>query len=99
MDSQELESFLLEQKGANIIQGILSVILMLSLGAIMLGFLYEVGDDVMSGQCTRLNATTCISNDANNTYNKIKSKGFVILYMVIIIPIALVVGAVMSVIG
>ena len=87
MDSQELESFLLEQKGANIIQGILSSILMLSLGAIMLGFFYEVGDSLG------------ITGDANTTYNKIKSKGFVILYMVIIIPIALVVGAVMSIIG
>lgn len=77
---------LLEKKGMNVIRGVISSILLLALGAVMMGFFFEVGDDLG------------LTGDANDTYHKIKSKGFTILYMVIIVPIALVVGSIMTLI-
>lgn len=77
---------LLEKKGMNVIRGVISSILLLALGAVMMGFFFEVGDDLG------------LTGDANTTYHKIKSKGFTILYMVIIVPIALVVGSIMTLI-
>lgn len=78
----DIKNLVHEKKGNNIVRGVVSSILTMALGAVMLGFFFQVGDDVVAGDTT--------------VYNKIKAKGFVILYMVIIVPIALVVGAILT---
>ena len=79
-----ISDFVKEKKGNNIVRGVVSSILTLALGTVMLGFFFEVGDDLG------------LTGTANTTYNQIKTKGFTILYMVIIVPIALVVGAILT---
>ena len=79
-----IKNFIQAKRGNNLVRGVVSSVLTLTLGAILLGFFFEIGD------------TLELTGSSTVTYTKIKSKGFVLLYMVIIIPIALIVGAILT---
>jgi len=76
-----------EKKGTNIVRGIIGTLATLGFGAVVLGFFFSIGDSLIP------------SGDYNNTYQQIKSQGATVMYATIIIPLALLMGAVMTVIG
>lgn len=76
-----------ERKGANVIRGIISSIVILAFGAVLVGFFFSIGDSLIP------------SGSYNDTYQKIKSQGALILYGAIIIPLAILMGVVMTIIG
>ena len=82
-----LDKYLMEKKGSNIIRGIVSALATLGFGAVILGFFFSVGDSLIP------------SGAYNDTYQNIKTQGALVLYATIVIPLALVLGAVMSVMG
>ena len=84
MDKKE---FLAERKGSNVIRGMISTIATLAFGAVLIGFFFTVGDSLIP------------SGEFNTTYQKIKSQGALILYGGIIIPLAILMGVVLSILG
>lgn len=81
------KQFLAERKGANVVRGMISAIATLAFGVILVGFFFSIGDSLVP------------SGDYNTTYQKIKSQGALILYGGIIIPLAILMGVVMAIIG
>ena len=79
--------FLTERKGANVIRGIISSIVTLAFGAVLIGFFFSIGDSLIP------------SGEYNDTYQLIKRQGALILYGAIIIPLAILMGVVMAIIG
>ena len=79
--------FLTERKGSNVIRGIISSIVILAFGAVLVGFFFSIGDSLIP------------SGSYNETYQKIKTQGALILYGAIIIPLAILMGVVMTLIG
>ena len=85
--SEHKAGFLAERKGANVIRGIISSIVILAFGAVLVGFFFSIGDGLIP------------SGTYNETYQKIKTQGAQILYGAIIIPLAILMGVVMTIIG
>jgi len=83
----DLHDYIAEKKGSNIVRGIIGTLMTLGFGAVVLGFFFSIGDTLIP------------SGDFNDTYQNIKSNGALVLYATIIIPLALLMGAVLSVIG
>jgi len=83
----DLHDYIAEKKGTNIVRGIIGTLATLGFGAVVLGFFFSIGDTLIP------------TGDFNDTYQNIKAQGATVLYATIIIPLALLMGAVMSVIG
>jgi hypothetical protein len=82
-----LSDYVKEKKGSSIIRGIIGTLTTLGFGAVVLGFFFSIGDSLVP------------SGSFNTTYQLIKSQGALVLYACIIIPLALLMGAVMAVMG
>jgi len=83
----KLNDFIMEKKGSNIIRGVIGALATLGFGAVVLGFFFSIGDSLIP------------SGSYNTTYQNIKTQGALVLYATIIIPLALLMGAVMAVMG
>ena len=82
----DLSKYLVEMKGNNLMRGVVNSIMVLALGVVALGFFFQVGD------------TLALTGESSTYYNKIKTIGFSVLYLTIIVPIALVVAAVSAIV-
>jgi hypothetical protein len=82
-----LSDYIAEKKGSSIIRGVIGALATLGFGAVVLGFFFSIGDSLVP------------SGSFNTTYQQIKSQGALVLYACIIIPLALLMGAVMAVMG
>ncbi len=84
---KKLSEFIAQKKGSSIIRGVIGSIATLGFGVIVVGFFFSIGDSLVP------------SGSFNTTYQNIKTQGALVLYACIIIPLALLMGAVMAVMG
>jgi len=81
----ELNEFIQEKKGVNVLRGLVSAIATLAMGAVVLGFFFDIGDDLVD------------ETGFNETYHKIQDKGALILYAGVIVPLALLMGTALAI--
>ena len=72
---------------SSVIRGIIGSLATLGFGAVVLGFFFTIGNSLVP------------SGAFNTTYQSIVSQGALVLYACIIIPLALLMGAVLAVMG
>ena len=72
---------------SSVIRGIIGALATLGFGAVVLGFFFSIGNSLIP------------SGAYNTTYQNIVTQGALVLYACVIIPLALLMGAVMAVMG
>jgi hypothetical protein len=82
---RELSDFIAEKKGANVVNGIVSALGTIAMGVVMLGFLFTIGKQLVTGP------------PWNNTISDLETKGGLILYACILIPLAILIGTVTAI--